>query len=250
MRLAGAVALITGASSGIGAATAAALAAAGARLVLTGRDPRRLAAVASRTGGTVIPADLTDPDEAARVAAEAISSAGCVDVLISNAGTGWAGSISELSAAKATELVNLNLLAPIQLARLLAPGMAERGQGRLVFVSSIAGATGVRHEAVYAAAKAGLNCFAESLAYEVAGRGVGVSVVLPGVVDTPFFSHRGRRYDRRWPAPIPADRVANAISDAISRDLGVVYVPGWMRFPAWLHGASPGAYRLLAGRFG
>src|SRR3984957_7758053 len=91
MGLAAAVALITGASSDIGAATAAALAAAGARLVLTGRDPRRLAAVAARTGATVIPADLTDPDEAARVAAEALSSAGRVDVLISNAGTGWGG---------------------------------------------------------------------------------------------------------------------------------------------------------------
>jgi short-subunit dehydrogenase len=250
MRLADAVALITGASSGIGAATAAALAAAGARLVLTGRDPGRLAAVAARTGGTAIPADLTDPDEAARLADEAVRKAGRVDVLVSNAGTGWAGTIAELSAEKATELVNLNLLAPIQLARLLAPGMADRGRGQLVFVSSIAGATGVRNEAVYAAAKAGLNCFAESLSYELAGRGVGVSIVLPGVVDTPFFSRRGRRYDRRWPAPIPAERVAQAITDAVSRDLGVVYVPGWMRFPAWLHGASPAAFRRLAGRFG
>jgi short-subunit dehydrogenase len=250
MRLAEAVALITGASSGIGAATAAALAAAGARLVLTGRDPGKLAAVASSTGATAIPADLTDPDEAARVADEAVSKAGRIDVLISNAGTGWAGSISELTAEKAAELVNLNLLAPIQLARLLAPGMAERGRGRLVFVSSIAGATGVRHEAVYAAAKAGLNCFAESLGYELAGRGVGVSVVLPGVVDTPFFSARGHHYDRRWPAPIPPERVARAITEAISRDLGVVYVPGWMRFPAWLHGTSPAAFRLLASRFG
>jgi short-subunit dehydrogenase len=250
MRLADAVALITGASSGIGAATAAALAAAGARLVLTGRDPGRLAAVAARTGGTAIPADLTDPDEAARLADEAVRKAGRVDVLVSNAGTGWAGTIAELSAEKATELVNLNLLAPIQLARLLAPGMADRGRGQLVFVSSIAGATGVRNEAVYAAAKAGLNCFAESLSYELAGRGVGVSIVLPGVVDTPFFSRRGRRYDRRWPAPIPAERVAQAITDAVSRDLDVVYVPGWMRFPAWLHGASPAAFRRLAGRFG
>jgi short-subunit dehydrogenase len=250
MRLAAAVALITGASSGIGEATAAALAAAGTRLVLTGRDPRRLAAVAARTGATAIPADLTDPADAARLADEAIAAAGRVDVLISNAGTGWAGSISELSADKASELISLNLLAPIQLSRLLVPGMAERGRGRLVFVSSIAGATGVRHEAVYAAAKAGLNCFAESLGYELAGRGVGVSVVLPGVVDTPFFSARGRRYDRRWPAPIPADRVARAITEAISRDLGVVYVPGWMRIPAWLHGASPAAFRRLAGRFG
>src|SRR5580704_14625124 len=105
MRLAEAVALITGASSGIGAATVAALAAAGARLVLTGRDPRRLAAVASRTGGTAIPTDLTDPGEAARVAAEAVRLTGRIDVLISNAGTGWAGSISDLSAEKAAELV-------------------------------------------------------------------------------------------------------------------------------------------------
>jgi short-subunit dehydrogenase len=250
MRLADAVVLITGASSGIGAATAAALAAAGARLVLTGRDPARLAAVAARTGGTAIPADLTDPAESARLADAALTEAGRVDVLISNAGTGWAGAIAELPAEKATELVSLNLLAPIQLARLLAPGMAERGRGQLVFVSSIAGATGVRNEAVYAAAKAGLNCFAESLSYELAGRGVGVSIVLPGVVDTPFFSRRGRRYDRRWPAPIPAERVAQAITDAVARDLGVVYVPGWMRFPAWLHGASPAAFRRLAGRFG
>jgi len=250
MRLAEAVALITGASSGIGAATAAALAAAGARLVVTGRDARRLDAVAAQTGATAIPADLTDPEEAARVAEEAIGKAGRVDVLISNAGTGWAGSISEMPAEKATELVNLNLLVPIQLARLLAPGMAERGRGQLVFVSSIAGATGVRHEAVYAAAKAGLNCFAESLGYELAGRGVGVSVVLPGVVDTPFFNRRGRRYERRWPAPIPPERVARAITDAIARDQGIVYVPAWMRFPAWLHGTSPAAFRRLASRFG
>lgn len=250
MRLADAVALVTGASSGIGAATAAALAAAGVRLILTGRDPARLRAVAERTGAAAIPADLSDPGEAARLADEAVGRAGRVDLLISNAGTGWAGTISELSAEKAAELIAVNLLAPIQLARLLAPGMAERGRGRLVFVSSIAGATGVRHEAVYAAAKAGLNCFAESLSYELAGRGVGVSVVLPGVVDTPFFTRRGRRYERSWPAPIPAERVARAIIDAAARDIRVVYVPAWMRFPAWLHGASPGAFRKLASRFG
>jgi short-subunit dehydrogenase len=249
MQLLGAVALVTGASSGIGAATAAALAAAGARLILTGRDPKRLRAVADRTGATAIAADLTEPGEAARLAADAVQVAGRVDVLVSNAGVGWAGPMDELSAEKAAELVAVNLVAPIQLSRLLTPAMAERGRGRLVFVSSIAGATGVRHEAVYAAAKAGLNCFAESLTYELSGHGVGVSVVLPGVVDTPFFSRRGRRYDRSWPAPIPADRVARAITDAITRDLAVVYVPAWMRFPAWVHGTSPGVFRMMASRF-
>jgi len=226
VRLAGVTALVTGASSGIGAATAGALARTGATLVISGRDEHRLRAVAARTGAIAIVADLACPG-----------------------GAGWAGPINELSGAKAHELVTLNLLVPIQLASLLAPAMAGRGCGRLVFVSSIAGATGVRHEAAYAATKAGLNVLAESLGYELGDRGVGVSVVLPGVVQTPFFSRRGRPYERRHPAPIPADRVAAAIVRAAERDLPVVYVPGWLRFPAWLHGTAPRTYRALAARF-
>ncbi|HEY2508748.1 MAG TPA: SDR family NAD(P)-dependent oxidoreductase [Streptosporangiaceae bacterium] len=250
MRLIDAVALVTGASSGIGAATAVALAARGVRLVLTGRDRSRLRDIADRTDAIALPADLTEPDAPRRLVESALDAAGRVDLLVSNAGSGWAGPINELTSARATELVNLNLLAPVQLARLLAPGMAARGRGRLVFVSSIAGATGVKHEAVYAAAKAGLNCFVESLSYELQDRGVGTSLVLPGVVQTPFFSHRGRPYDRRMPVPVPAERVAEAIADAVERDIDVVYVPGWLRFPSWLHGAAPRTFRVLAARFG
>ena len=74
--------------------------------------------------------------------------------------------------------------------------------------------------------------------------------MLPGVVDTPFFRRRGRPYDRRLPAPIPAERVAQAIVKAAQRDLDIVFVPGWLRFPAWLHGTSPRTFRRLARRFG
>lgn len=249
MRLVDAVVLVTGASSGIGAATAIRMAAAGARLIVTGRDEARLGAVASRTRATSLPADLAEPGGPELLVEKALASAGRVDVLVCNAGAGWSGPISGLSGTKAAELVDLNLLAPVQLARLLAPGMAERGSGRLVFVSSIAGVTGVRNEAVYAATKAGLNSLAESLTYELSGTGVGVSVVLPGVVDTPFFGSRGQPYQRRRPAPIPAERVARAITRAITRDLDVVYVPGWLRFPAWLHGVAPLTFRKIATRF-
>ena len=249
MRLADVVALVTGASSGIGAATAAGLAAAGARLLVTGRDEGRLRAVAERTGATALTADLAQPDGPEQLVRSALAAEGRVDLLVCNAGCGWAGPISELSATTAVELVTVNLLAPIQLARLLVPGMTERRCGRLVFVSSIAGATGVRYEAVYAATKAGLNYLAESLSYELAHSGVGVSVVLPGVVDTPFFSRRGQPYQRSKPTPIAADRVARAVIDAAARDRAVVYVPGWLRFPAWLHGAAPTTFRWLAGRF-
>ena len=128
--------------------------------------------------------------------------------------------------------------------------MAERRHGRIVFVSSIAGATGVRGEAVYAAAKAGLACFAESLSYELADRGVGVSLIVPGVVDTPFFERRGRPYDRRRPVPIHSERIAQAVITATQRDRSVVFVPRWMRFPVGLHGIAPGTFRALASRFG
>jgi short-subunit dehydrogenase len=249
MRSVDAVVLVTGASSGIGAAAAVRLAAAGAQLIVTGQNEERLREIAARTRGTPLAVDLTEPGGPELLVEKALAAEGRVDVLVCNAGAGWAGPIGELPGAKASELLSLNLLAPVQLARLLAPGMAERGYGRLVFVSSIAGVTGVRNEAVYAATKAGLNGLAESLAYELADTGVGVSLVLPGVVNTPFFGRRGRPYDRRRPQPISAERAARAIARAVSRDLDVVYVPGWLRFPAWLHGVAPRTFRRMAIRF-
>jgi short-subunit dehydrogenase len=250
MRLAGAVALVTGGSSGIGAATAGRLAAAGAKVLIAGRDAGRLAAVAGETGAIPLECDLAAPAGPAALAAAARDAAGSIDVLVNNAGLGWAGPLTGITPDKVSELVTVNLTAPITLTRLLAPDMIERGRGRVVFVSSIAGATGVRGEAVYSATKAGLGFFAESLAYELDGHGVGVCVVVPGVIDTPFFERRGRPYGRKRPGPLPPERVAGAIVSALQRDRDVVYVPRWLRMPAWLHGAAPGTFRALAARFG
>lgn len=242
MRLAGARVLVTGASSGIGAATALELSARGARLVLSGRDQEALADVAARTGGEVLPADLSDPS------ADLAVRAGRVDMLVACAGEGWSGPLARMSGGTAERMIAVNLTAHVQLTRLLLPGMLERGRGHLVYVASIAGVVGVREEAVYAATKAGLLAFAESLRYEVPG--LGVTAVVPGVVDTPFFARRGRPYTRRRPAPVPPERVARAIAVAVERDRAEVYVPAWLRLPARLHGAAPGAFRVLARRFG
>ena len=261
MRLTGAVALVTGGSPGIGAATARALAAAGARLLIAGRDPARLAAIAGQTGGIALIGDLAAPEGPAGLAAAAQRAAATlppapgddeagIDILVNNAGLGWAGPIGDITAEKVAELVAVNLTAPMQLTRLLLPGMVARGRGRVVFVSSIAAATGVRGEAVYSATKAGLVSFAESLAYELDGHDVRVSVIVPGVIDTPFFDRRGRPYGRKRPGPQPPERVARAIVACLEHDRGVSYVPRWMRLPAWLHGAAPGTFRALATRFG
>ncbi|KAB8187871.1 SDR family NAD(P)-dependent oxidoreductase [Microbispora catharanthi] len=242
MRLAGARVLVTGASSGIGAATALELSARGARLVLSGRDQEALAGVAARTGGEILPADLSDPS------ADLAVRAGRVDMLVACAGEGWSGPLARMPGGTAERVIAVNLAAHVQLTRLLLPGMLERGRGHLVYVASIAGVVGVREEAVYAATKAGLLAFAESLRYELPG--VGVTAVVPGVVDTPFFARRGRPYTRRRPAPVPPERVARAIAVAVERDRAEVYVPAWLRLPARLHGAAPGAFRVLARRFG
>jgi short-subunit dehydrogenase len=250
MRLPESVALITGGSSGIGAAIARALAAAGARVIVAGQDRGRLDRIAAETGAAAIQADLAAPQGPAELAAAVRQSAGDgIDLLINNAGIGWAGPFAEIPGPAVQRLVAVNLTAAIELTRLLVPAMADRGRGHVVYVSSIAGATGVDQEAAYSATKAGLRYFAESLRYELAGRGVGVSVIVPGVIDTPFFSRRGMPYDRARPAPIPAERVARATLAAIEHRRAEVYVPAWLRFPARLQGAAPGLFRALAARF-
>ncbi|MEV1174312.1 SDR family NAD(P)-dependent oxidoreductase, partial [Nonomuraea sp. NPDC049784] len=205
----------------------------------------RRAAVAAATGGRVLVCDVaTQADDLAE-------RAGHVDVLVSNAGVGWAGPFVRMPAGSVEELLAVNLAAPIALTRSLLPGMVEAGRGHVVFVASIAGAVGVAQEAVYSATKAGLIAFAEGLRHELHHvPGVGVSVLLPGVVNTPFFVRRGAPYTRGWPVPIAPERVARAIVAAIRHGRPESFVPGWLRVPARLRGAAPGPFRVLARRFG
>jgi short-subunit dehydrogenase len=246
----GAVCLVTGASSGIGRATAEALARAGARLVLVGRDPERLEEAAAVTGGAPIVADLARREEVARVAREVEDRFGRVDILVNNAGIGLAGPFRDADVERIDELVAVNLLAPMLLTRALLPGMLESGSGAIVNVASIAGHVGVRREAVYAATKAGLVVFAESLRQELVGTNVRVSLVSPGVIATPFFERRGVPYARRLPRPIPPKRVADAVVDVIRTGAPSVFVPRRLALPVRVHGALPGLYRTLASRWG
>ncbi|MFJ8045689.1 SDR family NAD(P)-dependent oxidoreductase [Kitasatospora sp. NPDC096147] len=244
------VVLLTGASSGLGAATATRLAATGWRLLLSGRDRPRLRAVAAETGGLALPADLTAPGGPERLAASALAVDGRVDVLIADAGIGWRGPFAEMPLDTLASMVELNLTAPLRLSRLLLPGMLERGRGRIVLVGSIAGAVGVREEAVYAATKAALGLFAESLRYELRGSGVGVRVVVPGPVDTPFFARRGTPYQREHPRPSRPERVAETVHRAVTGSRDELVVPGWFRLPGRLHGAAPQLFQRLNARFG
>jgi short-subunit dehydrogenase len=223
------VCLVTGAASGIGRATVAALERAGARVLAVDRPE----------------ADLGEPGAAVRLAAQV----GDVDVLVNNAGIGLYGRVADLEADESRRALAVDLEAPIELTRALLPGMLDRGRGHVVNVGSIVGLVGRPNEAVYAAGKAGLAVFTESLRSELRGSGVSASLVVPAVVETRFFVERGAPYGRRWPRPVPAERVAAAIVEAIRRDRARVIVPGWLGAAVRLHGAAPRAFRALADRF-
>jgi len=167
--------------------------------------------------------------------------------LVCNAGIGWAGSLDRMTDDSIDELVTVNLTAHLTLTRLLLPGMVAR-KGHLVLVSSIAGCLGVADEAVYAATKAGLRTFANSV--RLAHQEIGVTTVIPGVVDTPFFARRGKAYDRTRPKPVSADQVAAALVNAIQHNKPEVFVPAWLRFPARLQGAFPTLVHRMQCRFG
>ena len=186
--------------------------------------------------------DLTVPGAAADLA----SRAGAVDVLVNCAGVGHFGSVADADAAA---LFALNVLAPIELTQALLPGMRSRGRGHVVNVGSIVGHVGRANEAVYAATKAALAIFTESLREELRGSGVGASLVTPVAVQSDFFARRGVPYGRRWPRPLPAERVAKAIVAAIQDDRAEVVVPRWAAVAVRVHGASPRIFRALARRF-
>ena len=227
VELRGSVCLVTGASSGIGRATAAALAASGAAVFASGLEDL----------------DLSEPGAPARLAAAALDAHGRVDVLVNCAGAGQFGAVEDAHAAR---LLALNVLAPIELTQAVVPAMRERGSGHVVNVGSVVGRVGRPRESVYAATKAALAVFTESLREELRGSGIGVSLVTPVAVETEFFSHRGVPYGRRRPKAVRPELIAEAIVGAIREDRAEVVVPRWAGLAVRVHGAAPGLFRALA----
>ena len=236
--------LITGGSSGIGAATAAEFAARGFRVAVTGRDARALDRVAEATGGVPIAGDLREPGRPRRVVEAAAAVLGGLDVVVSNAGVGWAGSFAEMTDDEMDELLDVNLRAPAHVAH-AALAHLRPGSGHLVFVGSIAGLLGVAGETWYSATKAGVAVLADTLRAELRAEAIGLSLVIPGVVDTPYFDRRKVPYLRSSPRPIAAQVVAAAIVAAVEQRRDTVIVPEWLGWPARLKGAFPALYRRL-----
>lgn len=190
-------ALITGASSGIGAAFARALARRGDHLILVARSGDKLEALAAslraELGATVavVVADLSLPGCGSKLAAELAGQGLAVDVLINNAGFGAAGAFAQQDPARDAEMIGLNVSAVVDLAHAFLPAMLERERGGILNVASVAGFQPVPQMAIYAATKAFVLSFSEALWVETRRRGVSVTALCPGPVDTPFFEATG-----------------------------------------------------------
>jgi uncharacterized protein len=212
-RLKGASVLITGASSGIGAATAVAFARKGARLAICARRFDRLQAVADRCRAVGSPevvvrvADVSRPVEARSFVTAALNIFDSIDVLINNAGIGWRGRFQEISEVELVEMLNTNVLGAMITTQAALPAMIAANSGVIVNVASVVGFRAMPYSAAYSASKYALVGLSHALRGELSGTGVKVCVVYPGTTDTEFF--KGRRPDGL--VLHPAGWVANAI---------------------------------------
>lgn len=182
--LSGKVALVTGASSGIGRAIAHALAAEGVRLALVGRSAERLDAVASAIGGDalVLPADLAQAGEVDRVAQTALARFGQIDLLLPNAGLYIPGDVADGDPDAWDQLLAVNVNSVFRLIRALLPTMIARGQGDIVVTSSISGHQAIQWEPVYSASKHAIQAFVHGLRRQLGPENIRVGAVAPGIV--------------------------------------------------------------------
>jgi short-subunit dehydrogenase len=250
MELAGASVVVTGASRGIGRATALQLAEAGAAVVAVGLDRDALRDLTATTGGVTVEADVRDPSHAVKVLDVATSEFGKLDAVVANAGIGYAGEFATMPVQRISDLLDVNLRAPMLLAREAAPLLTAQGSGSLVFVTSIAGVVPVPFEAAYCSTKTAIESFAEALRAELAPRGVSVSTVRPGVVRTAFHDSRELPYTRRYPRLMPPERVASAILDVLRTGVDHRTVPRWLDLAGMVRSSSPWLYRSLSRHFG
>ncbi|MFN2615680.1 MAG: SDR family NAD(P)-dependent oxidoreductase [Thermoleophilaceae bacterium] len=249
MRVQGSSVLLTGASGGIGQAIARALHDSGATLKLSGRRLDALEQLRDALGSDaeLLPANLSHGEEVQGLAERA----GNVDVLVSNAALPGSGRLESFSPKEIDRAIDVNLRAPVQLARALLPGMVERGTGHLVFISSLSGKVASPRSPLYSATKFGLRGLAHGLRHDLHGTGVGVSAVYPGfVADAGMFAETGVTAPGPL-RPVSPERVAGAVVRGIEEgrlELDVASLPA--RVGAIVGNLLPALSARVQHRFG
>jgi dehydrogenase/reductase SDR family protein 7B len=249
------VAWVTGASSGIGRALALELDRQGAQVILSGRDVQRLEAVrraCARADGVILPFDLSDLEALPAVAERALASHGRIDLMVHNAGVAHRGLVTDTTMDVHQYIMATNYFGPVALTRSLLPPMLARGSGRFLVVSSLSGKFGGPCMSAYAASKHALHGFFESLRAEVHGRHVGVTIAIPGFVQTDITRHAltggGSAYGKMlssYRRAMPPERCARRILRATAAGRREVLVGGVEVWSVYLKRLSPAGVAWL-----
>ena len=240
----GRLVVITGGSSGIGFAIAQRLTDLGARIVLVANDPDKLKLAVDGLSGSPgqvssITCDIGNPAAVSPAMAALLRDHGVPDVLINNAGFAVYRAFEQSDVAEIERLFEVNFAGHVLCTKAVLGGMIARRQGQIVNIASVAGLFTLTPNAVYGAAKAGIITWSRALRVELDRYGIGVSVVCPGRVETPFFEHETferRRVRRETSLTVPMPAVVEAVLDAIHRNREMVTVPRyWSWFARTLH---------------
>jgi uncharacterized protein len=235
LTLSGAVAVVTGAASGIGEATAHAIASRGSHVLLLDRDAERLELVADAIRGQgrhadTYAVDLSEPDAISATAQELVAAHGSPDVLVNNAGLGRWLSILETSAEEAELMITVPYLAAFNLTRELLPGMLARGSGQIVNLTSVAARLSWPGAVAYSAARTTMEGFTNALRADLHGSGIGVTLAMFGTVESPYWQHNPGSRERipksaRGIRVLTTDEVASRIVSGIEQRSRTVIAP-------------------------
>ena len=252
------VAIITGASSGIGEAAARALSGNGYRVVLAARRKERLNSLVSkiREGGgeaLAIPTDLRQLDQIQHLVESTLQAYNRIDVLVNSAGYGKLVWLDEQTQDDIQDQLQVNLVGAIQITREVLPLMIAQHGGHIIHIASIASWVGLPTYSIYAATKFGLRGFLESLRRELRGTGITVSGIYPGAVDTEFDQHAGVHWKTTRVTPnwllLTADDVAHQILKVIKKKKNNAINPGIMRLAVWINASFPETVSWLLAKF-
>ena len=237
------IAIVTGASSGIGAATAHRLAEEGLHVILLARRLDRLVGLAAdikQNGGRadVIAADLTQENDRLGAFEEIACTYGCADVLINNAGFGWYGYFMNMPWSTAMDMMQVNMSAVVHFTSLFLPGMQTRNAGHVINIGSISGSIPSQGVAIYSATKSFLDSFTTALYRELRGSHVHMSVVRAGPVITEFSEKAADLLDGlHLPTEhmgVTAEAVAGRIWGLLRKPRRVIYIPTYLRVTPWI----------------
>jgi short-subunit dehydrogenase len=256
MKLEGARILLTGASRGIGAATAVVLANNGAHIAIAARHKEGLEKVSKRVrdaGSDAYPivVDMSKPEEVKAMVVEAEDKLGGIDVLINNAGLGLSAPVKDIKPDDLRYVFEVNVVAPTIATSLVLPAMLKRRRGHIVNVGSVASHIASPDLGGYAASKHALKALSDALRMELQGSGVSVTLICPGPIATEFTENTRGKYPDHYPKrPVgaPAEDVGRAIVRSIEKRLAEVFIPGYYQPLVGLDAMAPQIMRVAGKR--